>query len=103
MSNDPSATLVKKNASSRKLKTQQKMIAIIKSNLQEYPDDLAQFEWTEKFKNLTERKRFYMSDYGFQNSREVLKGETDVLVKNPINHDKFYMENIVKWWKNKID
>ena len=44
MSNDPSATLVKKNASSRKLKTQQKMIAIIKSNLQEYPDDLAQFE-----------------------------------------------------------
>ena len=49
----------------------------------------------EKFKNLTERKRFYMSDYGFQNSREVLKGETDVLVKNPINHDKFYMENIV--------
>ena len=46
MSNDPSATLVKKNASSRKLKTQQKMIAIIKSNLQEYPDDLAQFERT---------------------------------------------------------
>jgi len=102
MSNDPSATLVKKNASSRKLKTQQKMIAIIKSNLREYPDDLAQFEaGLEKFKNLTERKRFYMSDYGFQNSREVLKGETDVLVKNPINYDKFYMENIVKWWKNK--
>ena len=46
MSNDPSATLVKKNASGRKLKTQQKMIAIIKSNLQEYPDDLAQFEGT---------------------------------------------------------
>lgn len=102
MSNDRSATLVKKNASSRKLKTQTKMIAIMKSNLQEYPDDLRMLsESLDKFKNLTERKRFYMSDYGFSNSREVLRGDQDTLEKNPINFDKFYMDNIVEWWKRK--
>jgi hypothetical protein len=52
-------------------------------------------------KNLTEKKRVYFSDYGFANSREVIRGDTDILVKNPINFDKFYQENLIKWWKNK--
>ena len=52
-------------------------------------------------KNLTEKKRVYFSDYGFANSREVIRGDTDKLEKNPINFDKFYQENLIKWWKNK--
>ena len=52
-------------------------------------------------KNLTEKKRVYFSDYGFANSREVIRGDTDILEKNPINFDKFYQENLIKWWKNK--
>ena len=54
-----------------------------------------------KAKNLTEKKRVYFSDYGFANSREVIRGDTDKLEKNPINFDKFYQENLIKWWKNK--
>ena len=54
-----------------------------------------------KCKNLTEKKRVYFSDYGFANSREVIRGDTDILEKNPINFDKFYQENLIKWWKNK--
>ena len=42
-----------------------------------------------------------MSDYGFSNSREVINGETDILVKNPTNFDKFYADNLINWWKNK--
>ena len=57
--------------------------------------------WTSTSRNLTEKKRVYFSDYGFANSREVIRGDTDKLEKNPINFDKFYQENLIKWWKNK--
>jgi hypothetical protein len=96
-------TIVKEGASSRKLKTQQRMIALIKSTLKETDlDQYSHFVNTlEKALNLTERKRFYMSDYGFSNVREVINGQEETLVKNPQNFDKFYMENIVEWWKKK--
>jgi len=93
-------TLVKEDASSRKLKTQQKMISIIKKNLSS--QKAAEFQTAiVNAKNLTEKKRVYFSDYGFANSREVIRGDTDKLEKNPINFDKFYQENLIKWWKNK--
>ena len=97
--------LVKEDASSRKLKTQQKMISIIRASLKEYPqliDKLSDFNCSiQSAKDLTQKKRFYMSDYGFSNSREVINGETDILVKNPTNFDKFYSDNLINWWKNK--
>lgn len=97
--------LVKEDASSRKLKTQQKMISIIRLSLKKYPqlsDKLADFNRSiQSAKDLTEQKRFYMSDYGFSNSREVINGESEVLIKNPQNYDKFYADNLIEWWKNK--
>ena len=92
--------LVKADASSRKLKTQTKMISIIKKNLSS--QKAVEFQTAiVNAKNLTEKKRVYFSDYGFANSREVIRGDTDKLEKNPINFDKFYQENLIKWWKNK--
>jgi len=49
---------------------------------------------------LTQRKRSYTSDYGYGNVREVLLGEQDKLVKGQ-NWDKFYLDNIISWWKKK--
>jgi len=93
--------LVKEDASSRKLKTQQRMISIIQKSLQGN-EKLSQFkDAIVTAKNLTEQKRTYFSDYGFANSREVIRGDEDKLIENPINFDKFYMENLIKWWKNK--
>ena len=28
-------------------------------------------------------------------------GKTDKLIKNEINFDKFYLKNLVQWWKKK--
>ena len=50
--------------------------------------------------NLTQKKRFYISDYGYSNVREVLLGEQDKLVRGQ-NWDKFYLDNIISWWKKK--
>ena len=49
---------------------------------------------------LTQRKRSYTSDYGYGNVREVILGEQDKLVKGQ-NWDKFYLDNIISWWKKK--
>jgi hypothetical protein len=90
--------LVKADASSRKLKTQQKMIAIIKKSLTSDKHT----EFITAIANataLTEKKRTYFSDYGFANVREVLRGEETQLIENPQNFDKFYMESVVEKWK----
>ena len=92
--------LVKEDASSRKLKTQTKMISIIKKSIKS-SSKLTEFVSAIKgAKDLTEQKRFYMSTYGFSNSREVILGTQDTLVKAE-NYDRFNVDSIVDWWKRK--
>ena len=94
--------LVERGASSRKLKIQTKMVSIVKSSLKKYSEeDYKKFcEVIETAKGLTERKRVYMCDYGYANTREYLNMETDALVKKP-NYDSYSFENLVEWWKKK--
>ena len=92
--------LIEKDASSRKLKTQTKMISIIKSSLK--GDDMQRKfnKALEDAKNLTEQKRTYISDYGYENVKEYLNLETDTLKKKD-NFDKYEFDNIITWWKKK--
>ena len=95
--------LTENRASSKKMKRQTKMVSIIRNSLkdEEYKDELKRFnEVIDMAFNLTQRKRSYTSDYGYGNVREVLLGEQDTLVRGQ-NWDKFYLENIIKWWKKK--
>ena len=60
--------LVEREASSRKLKTQTKMVSIIKRSLKEH-DSCALTKFNETFQNalnLTEQKRSYVSTYGYE-------------------------------------
>jgi hypothetical protein len=95
--------LIHRDASSRKLKTQTKMISIIKNSLKEHhPNLYTEFiQFIKSREDITTQKRFYMSDYGFANTREVLLGQTDTLIPNKENFDKFYLENMIQWWKRK--
>ena len=95
--------LTDNKASSKKMKRQSKMISIIKNSMKEYDmnTELKQFTDTiDMALNLTQKKRFYISDYGYGNVREVINGEQDKLVRGQ-NWDKFYLENILAWWKKK--
>ena len=94
--------LVGSEVSSRKLKAQTKMISIIKASLKGVDDEVY-----NKFcktlldaKGLTERKRAYMSDYGFDNVKEYLNMETDELHRGD-NFDRYSFDGMVEWWKNK--
>ena len=94
--------LVDPTASSRKLKTQTKMISIIKASLKDVePEEYKKFVQTfNDAKGLTEKKRQYMSDFGFENVKEYLNLETDTLIKKD-NYDKYSFDSVVDWWKNK--
>jgi hypothetical protein len=94
--------LVDKDASSRKLKTQTKMISIIKNSLKNVDED-AYNKFVKTYvdaKGLTEQKRAYMSDYGYSNVKEYMNMETDTLIKKD-NYDRYSFEGVVEWWRKK--
>ena len=90
-------------ASSKKMKRQTKMIAWTKNSLKEYGQEEKLKEFNDVIKmafNLTQKKRYYISDYGYSNVREVINQEQDKLLPGH-NWDKFQLENIINWWKKK--
>jgi len=92
--------LTDNKASSKKMKRQAKMIASIKKSLKD-ENKLQHFNSViEMAFGLTQKKRFYISDYGYGNVREVIRGDQDKLVRGQ-NWDKFYLDNIISWWKRK--
>ena len=77
-----------------------KIQALIKASLD--GEDLKRYNDTIKNAlNLTEKKRYYASSYGFSNFVDVVTGKTDKLVPDKENHDKHHLENVIKWWKKK--
>ena len=87
---------------SRKLKIQTKMVSIVKASLKQYDTKAYELFTTamERASGVTTQKRFYMSEYGFSNVKNVLLGKESVLTKGE-NYDKFEFENVIKWWKKK--
>ena len=92
--------LIHQGASSRKLKIQTKMVQIVKASLKEHDTKAYDMFITamESATGVTTQKRFYMSEYGYSNTKDVLLGKTDTLTKAEI-YDRFELENITKWWK----
>jgi hypothetical protein len=95
-------SLVDDGASSRKLKTQTKMVSIIKASLKDVePEEYKNFvNVFAEAKGLTEQKRQFMSDYGYSNVKEYLNLETDTLEKKE-NYDRFEFDTLVDWWRKK--
>ena len=94
--------LIDPMASSRKLKTQTKMISIIKASLKGV-DDTAYNKFVQTYidaKGLTEQKRAYMADYGFDNVKEYMNMETNELRKKD-NFDRYSFDGVVDWWRKK--
>ena len=96
-------SLLPSGTSSRKLKIQTMMVGDIKRALKTHdPEKYQEFVTAVKSStDITTQKRFYMSTYGYENTREVLLGQTDKLIPNKENYDKHHMSNITEWWKRK--
>jgi hypothetical protein len=92
--------LTDNKASSKKMKRQTKMISIIRNSLQDQEKLMKFNSVISNAFELTQKKRFYISDYGYSNVREVILGEQTELLRGP-NWDKFELDNIISWWKKK--
>ena len=92
--------IIHKAASSRKLKTQTKMVSIIRASLKVH--DLEFYDvFCKSIKtatSITTQKRFYMGEYGYSNVKDILLGKKNVLTKGE-HFDKLEFEKIIEWWK----
>ena len=85
--------LVPENASSRKLKLTNAIIGLIKRTLTDH--DYDKFKKTiANAKKLTERKRYYVSNYGIENFIDIVNGKTDKIVKAQ-NYDRYYDNELI--------
>jgi hypothetical protein len=88
------------STTSRKLRTFTKIIALTKAALKGSSEGEAFQATIENAKGLTEKKRYYTSDYGFANMVDFMNCKTDKLSPGE-NYHKHDLENVVAWWKNK--
>lgn len=93
----------REKVASYKLKMQNRMMTIIKESLKHHgSDNYLEFSNTIKAnKDATTQKRFYISTYGYENSKDYILGADKTLKKSVENFDKHYSENIIRWWKKK--
>ncbi len=88
------------STTSRKLRTFTKIIALTKAALKGTPEG-DEFNLTiENAKKLTEKKRYYISDYGFKNTVDYMNCKTDKLLPGE-NYKKHELSNIIEWWRTK--
>ena len=52
----------------------------------------------QMLKNLTEQKRYYVSNYGVENYIDIVNGKTDTIVRAP-NYERYYDNEIIEWWR----
>ena len=94
---DKVGEFVPREASSRKMKIMSFIQSLIKKSLT--GDDLQKFKDTiSNAKSLTERKRYYVSNYGIENYIDIVNGKTNDIVKAP-NFDRYYEKELVEWWR----
>ena len=93
--------LVKEDASSKKLKLTNAIIGLIKRSLKNEQAELEDFNKViHNAKDLTEQKRYYISNYGIKNFIEIVNGKTNTIIKDE-TYDRFELNNIIEWWRNK--
>ena len=88
------------STTSRKLRTFTKIIALTKAALKGTAEGEAFNTTIENAKKLTEKKRYYTSDFGYNNTVDYMNCKTDTLIPGP-NYEKHNLANIVEWWRNK--
>jgi hypothetical protein len=88
------------SSTSRKLRTFTKIIALTKAALKGTPEGQTFSLTIENAKKLTEKKRYYTSDYGFSNTVDYMNCKTDILLPGE-NYHKHELSNIIEWWRTK--
>lgn len=92
--------IVEDTASSKKLKITMKIISLTKAALKGTTEAGAFQATIEQAKSLTEQKRYYTSNYGYNNWKDYVTCKTDTLIPGE-NYEKHNLVNLIEWWRNK--
>lgn len=86
-----------------KMREFNKAISILKHHLKYYDEDsYKEFnEFTKNSMKAKTKKRFYYSDYGFDNVVEHVNSGGEIPLKEGQNFHKHDLEYMYNWWKNK--
>ena len=89
-------------ATGYKMSYQQKIVGVIRASLKEHDMKAYQefCDFVKSTEDLTTKKRIYISDYGFENAKDILLGADEPLRKG-MNYDKFEWDTIIEWWRTK--
>jgi hypothetical protein len=91
--------VVKRKGSSPKMREYQQVLRIVKEHLKvQDPELYKKFNEFLKLTKSKQRKRFYMSNFGYENvTQHILNG--DPLVRR--NPEKYDLNNLIDYWKKK--
>jgi hypothetical protein len=96
-------SLVDPKGSGPKMREFNKMVSIIKNHLKIY--DVEKFNefnlFTKTHMKAKTKKRYYYSNYGYDNVLEHIKSDGKIELKKRNNWDRYYLKNLISWWKNK--
>jgi len=95
--------LVDPKGSGPKMREFNKMISILKNHLKVYSkerlDAFNEFAKT-KMKAKT-KKRYYYTNYGYDNVVEHVMSEGEIPLRKKDNYDRYTLESVIEWWRPK--
>lgn len=94
--------LIDPKATSKKMKQQHRMVKIMKKSLGDDPLRQDLDAALQGALDMQEQKRAFVSTYGHTGVPEFLSLKSDTINKAE-NYDRFYLENILDWWKKKAN
>ena len=96
-------SLVDPVPSAPKMREFNKMIVILKGHLKiQFPEKYEEFNnFTKTHMKAKTKKRYYYSTYGYENVYEYISSSGQVPLVKKENWDRYYLGNLIEWWKNK--
>jgi hypothetical protein len=86
-----------------KMREFNKAISILKNHLKHY--DIEAYnefhDFTKSHMKAKTKKRYYYSDFGFENVKEHVNSEGEIPLKEGQNFHKHNLSYMIEWWKKK--
>lgn len=96
-------SLVDPVPSAPKMREFNKMISILKNHLVvQFPEKHKEFvSFTKTHMKAKTKKRYYYTTYGYENVTEYVSSGGKIPLVKKENWERYHLNNLVDWWKNK--
>lgn len=96
-------SMVDPNPSGPKMREFNKIISILKNHLKvQNPLKYKEFvDFTKTHMKAKTKKRYYYSDYGYDNIPEYITSNGTIPLVKRESWDRYHLEHMIQWWKNK--